>query len=58
MGSSHDGDGVIVKDGRDVFRGEFVRSVAYKETCFADRTVTDDDTPDVDHVLALCSLEC
>jgi hypothetical protein len=58
MGSSHDGDGVIVKYSRDVFRGKFIRGVAYEETCLADRTVADDDTPNADHRLALCSAEC
>lgn len=45
MGSSHDGYGVVVEDGRDIFRGELVRGVADKKTCLADCTVTDDDAP-------------
>jgi hypothetical protein len=45
MGSSHDGDGVVVEDGGDIFRGELVRGVADEKTCLADSTVTDDDAP-------------
>lgn len=44
-GSSHNGHGVVVEDSRDIFRGEFVCRVADEETCLADSTVTDDDTP-------------
>ena len=45
VGGSHHSDGVVVEDGRDVFRRKLVRGVADKKTCFADSTVTDDDTP-------------
>lgn len=41
----HDRDSIVVKDRRDVFRGEFVCGVANKETCLADRTVTDNHAP-------------
>lgn len=41
----HDSNGIVIEDGRDVFRGEFVGRVADEETCLADSTVTDDDTP-------------
>lgn len=44
-GGSHNGHGVVVEDGRDIFRGELVCRVADEETCLADGTVTDDDTP-------------
>ncbi len=42
---SHDGHGVVVKHGRHVLRGEFVGGVADEQTCFAHRTVADDDAP-------------
>jgi hypothetical protein len=45
MGGSHNSDGVVVKDRRDIFGGEFVRGVADEKTCLADSTVTDDDAP-------------
>jgi hypothetical protein len=45
LGSSHNGHGVVVEDGRDIFRGELVRGVTDKKTCLADSTVTDDDAP-------------
>ena len=41
---SHDGNGIIVEDGRDVFRGELVGGVADEQARLADGTVTDDDT--------------
>lgn len=40
---SHDGDGVVVEDCRDIFRGEFVGSVANEETGLANGTVADDN---------------
>lgn len=45
MGVSHNGHGVVVEDGGDIFRGELVRGVADEQTCLADGTVTDDDAP-------------
>jgi hypothetical protein len=44
-GSSHNGDGVVVEDCGDIFRGELVCGVANEKTCLADRTVADDDAP-------------
>jgi hypothetical protein len=41
--SSHNGDGVVVEHGGDIFRGELVGGVADEQTCLADSTVTDDD---------------
>lgn len=41
-GNVHDGDGVIVKDGRDIFRWELVCGVADKKARLSDGTVTDD----------------
>jgi hypothetical protein len=45
VGGSHHSDGVVVEDGRDVFRRKLVRGVADEETCLADRTVANDDAP-------------
>lgn len=42
---SHDGDGVVVKDSRDIFRGELVGGVADQKAGLADRTVADDNAP-------------
>jgi hypothetical protein len=44
-GGSHYGDGIVVKDGGNVFRREFVRCVADQEARLAYSTVADDDTP-------------
>jgi len=41
---SHDGNGVVVEHGGNIFRGEFVSRVADEEACFANGTVTDDNT--------------
>jgi hypothetical protein len=41
----HDGDGIVIEDGRDVFGGEFVGGVADEETCLSHGTVTDDNAP-------------
>lgn len=46
-GGSHDGDGVVVEDGGYVFRGEFICGVTDEKACLADRTVADDDAPNV-----------
>ena len=45
MGSSHNGDGVVVEYCWDIFRGEFVCGVADEETSLADGTVADDNAP-------------
>lgn len=42
---SHDGDGVVIEDGGDIFRGELVGGVADEQTCLSDSTVADDDAP-------------
>lgn len=44
-GGSHYGHGIVVEDCGDIFRGKFVGGIADEETCLADRTVADDDTP-------------
>lgn len=44
-GHLHDSDGIVVKDGWDVFRGKLVGGVADKKTSLSDSTVTDNDTP-------------
>jgi hypothetical protein len=44
-GGSHDGDGVVVEDGGDIFRGELVGGVTDEQTCLANGTVADYDTP-------------
>lgn len=40
----HYGDGIVVEDGRDVFRGELVGCIADEQARLADGTVTDNDT--------------
>jgi hypothetical protein len=45
VGGIHNGYGVIVEDGWDIFRGKLIRGVADEQTCLADCTVTDDDAP-------------
>jgi hypothetical protein len=42
---SHDGNGIVVEDGRDVFGGELVCRVTDQKTCLTDSTITDDHTP-------------
>lgn len=42
--SLHDGDGVVVKDSRNVLAGELVGRVADEQTRFPDGAVTDNDT--------------
>ena len=41
--NSHDSNGIVVKDGRDVFGREFVRCVGNQEARFTNSTVTDDN---------------
>ena len=41
----HDGHGIVVEYGGDVFRGELVGGVADEQTCLSDCTVADDDAP-------------
>lgn len=41
----HYRDGIVIEDGRDIFRGEFVGRVADEQARLTDSTVTDDDTP-------------
>jgi hypothetical protein len=42
---SHYSDGIVIENGRDVFRGKLVRGVADEKAGFADGTVTDDHAP-------------
>jgi len=42
---SHDSHCIIVEDGRDIFRREFVGSVRDEQARLSDGTVTNDDTP-------------
>lgn len=41
----HYGDGIVIEDGRDIFGGELVRSIADEEACLSDSTITDNHTP-------------
>ena len=38
-GDSHNGDGIVVKDGRDVFGGKLVGCIADEQTSLANSTV-------------------
>lgn len=49
----HDSDGIVVKDGWDVFRGKLVGGVTDKETRLSDSTVTDNDTSVASEVSAM-----
>ena len=42
---SHNGHGIVVEYGGNVFRGELVRGIADEQTCLSDCTVADDDAP-------------
>lgn len=42
---SHYGDGIVVENGRHIFRREFVCGVADEKTCLANGTVADDNAP-------------
>lgn len=44
-GHSHYGDGIVVENGRHIFRREFVCGVADEKTCLANGTVADDNAP-------------
>jgi hypothetical protein len=41
---SHDSNGIVIEDGRDIFGGEFVGRVTDEETCLAHSTITDNHT--------------
>lgn len=41
----HDGDSVVVKDGRNIFGRELVGGVANEQAGLPNSTVTDDNTP-------------
>ena len=43
----HDGDSIVVEDGRHVFRRELVGGIADEETCLPNSTIAYDDTPKV-----------
>ena len=47
VGVSHYSDCVIIENCWYIFRGEFVRCVADKETGFSNRTVTDNDASEL-----------
>lgn len=42
----HDGNGIVIEDGRYIFGRELVRCVADEQARLADGTVTDNDTPE------------
>lgn len=42
---SHHRDGVVIENGRDIFRGELVCCVADEETSLSNGTVADDYAP-------------
>ncbi len=42
---SHNSDGIVIKDGRDIFGGEFVCRVADEKTSLAHGTITNNHTP-------------
>jgi hypothetical protein len=44
-GDSHNGDGIIVEDCRDIFRGEFVGGIADQKASLANGTVSENNTP-------------
>ena len=57
-GDLHNGHGIVVKDGGDIFRGELVCRVAYEEASLADSTVTDYDASAIENdMLAVASLD-
>jgi hypothetical protein len=41
---SHNGNGIVIEDGWDIFGGEFVGRVTDEETCLAHSTITDNHT--------------
>ena len=41
---SHDGNGIVIEDGRDIFGGEFVGRVTDEETSLSHSTITDNHT--------------
>jgi hypothetical protein len=41
---SHNGNGIVIEDGRDIFGGEFVGRVTDEETSLAHSTITDNHT--------------
>ena len=41
----HNGDGVVVKDRRNILAGKLIRGIRDKQTSLANRSVSDDDTP-------------
>lgn len=42
---SHNGDGVVVENSRNIFGGELVGRVANEQAGLADGTIADDDAP-------------
>jgi hypothetical protein len=41
---SHDSDGIIVEDGRDIFRRELIGGITDEKTCLSNRTIAHDHT--------------
>lgn len=41
----HDSDRIVVEDGRDVLRGEFIRRITDEKASLANSTITNDDAP-------------
>lgn len=42
---SHNGDGIVVENGRNIFGGKLVGRVADEQAGLADGTIANDDTP-------------
>ena len=45
MKSLHDSNGIVIEDGRNVFRWELVRGIGDQKAGLSDSTITDDNTP-------------
>lgn len=43
--SLHDSNGIVIEDGRNVFRWELVRGIGDQKAGLSDSTITDDNTP-------------
>jgi hypothetical protein len=58
-GCLHDGDGIVVEDGRHILRGELVGGVGDEQAGLADSSISDDDAPwqDVSMLILLMERE-